>query len=108
MTDTPQSIELPPAHPGRPDVGLAFNAIVVTNTLILDLLEWIGPEPRTASDVLDAWRTSCPRLTVWEDAKDLGLVTRRFVAGRGDLVELTDAGRTALADHRPAGSRDTA
>ena len=32
--------------------------------LILDLLEWIGREPRCYADVIDAWRASCPRLTV--------------------------------------------
>ena len=44
--------------------------------LILDLLEWIGREPRSYADVIDAWRTSCPRLTVWEDAMDRGFAVR--------------------------------
>jgi hypothetical protein len=44
--------------------------------LILDLLEWIGPGPRPYAEVMDAWRTSCPRLTVWEDANDRGYITR--------------------------------
>ena len=39
-------------------------------TLILDLLEWIGPNARPYADVLEAWRKSCPRLPVWEDASD--------------------------------------
>jgi len=38
--------------------------------LVLDFVEWIAKEPRAYADVLDAWRTSCPRLTVWEDAID--------------------------------------
>jgi hypothetical protein len=33
--------------------------------LILDLLEWIGPNPRPYAEVLEAWRTSCPRLAMW-------------------------------------------
>ena len=41
--------------------------------LILDLLEWIGTG-RSYAETMDAWRTSCPRLTVWEDANDRGLV----------------------------------
>lgn len=36
--------------------------------LILDLLEWVGRKERTYQETMDAWRTSCPRLPVWEDA----------------------------------------
>jgi hypothetical protein len=43
---------------------------------MLDFLEWIGPEPRLYADVIEAWRTSCPRRPVWEDAKDRGFVAR--------------------------------
>ena len=39
-----------------------------TDALILDLVEWVAAQPRAYSDVMDAWRTSCPRLPVWEDA----------------------------------------
>jgi hypothetical protein len=42
------------------------------DTLILDLLEWIGPNPRPYAEVLEAWRTSCPSLPVWEAANDQG------------------------------------
>jgi hypothetical protein len=42
--------------------------------LILDLLEWVAAEPRPYAAVMEAWRTSCPRLTVWEDALEQGLV----------------------------------
>ena len=59
--------------------------------LIEDFLEWLDREPRTYADVMDAWRTSCPRLTVWEDAIDRGLVSRER-----DLVVLTEAGRHRL------------
>lgn len=34
------------------------------DALILDLLEWLGPGARPYSEVLDAWRTSCPRLPI--------------------------------------------
>jgi hypothetical protein len=44
--------------------------------LVLDLVEWVATEPRPYADVLDRWRTSCPRLTVWEDALDRGFVKR--------------------------------
>jgi hypothetical protein len=68
--------------------------------LVLDLVQWIAREPRTYAEVIDAWKTSCPRLTVWEDAIDLGYVTRRNVGARGTIVVVTAAGR-ALLDARP-------
>ena len=40
--------------------------------LVRDLVAWIAHEPRCYADVLDAWRTSCPRLPVWEEAVDRG------------------------------------
>ena len=42
--------------------------------LLLDLLEWLDTEPRTYDEVMTAWRSTCPRLTIWEDAQDAGLV----------------------------------
>ena len=68
--------------------------------LVLDFVEWIAKEPRAYADVLDAWRTSCPRLTVWEDAIDRGLVMRKPVAGeRRTRVEVTAAGERFLREH---------
>ncbi len=67
--------------------------------LVLDLVEWIAREPRRYSDVLEAWRTSCPRLTVWEDAVDRGLVARSFTGDRRTMVEVTAAGRRFLREH---------
>jgi hypothetical protein len=64
--------------------------------LVRDLLEWIAARPRTYSEVMDAWRTSCPRLTVWEDANDRGLVIRRSIPGQEPSVELTPLGRRFL------------
>ncbi len=37
-------------------------------------LSWVAARPRTYGDAMDAWRTSCPRLSAWEDAVDDGLV----------------------------------
>jgi len=67
--------------------------------LILDLLEWIGREPRSYADVIDAWRTSCPRLTVWEDAIDRGFAVRQHGGGREVTIRLTEAGRGFLREH---------
>lgn len=59
--------------------------------LIRDLLEWIAKEPRTHAEVMDGWRTSCPRLPVWEEATDHG-----FVARKGRMIEVTPRGRAFL------------
>jgi hypothetical protein len=67
--------------------------------LILDLLEWIGREPRSYADVIDAWRTSCPRLTVWEDAIDRGFAVREHANGREVMIRLTAEGREFLREH---------
>lgn len=76
--------------------------------LILDMMEWISREPRSYADVIDTWRTSCPRLTVWEDAVDRGLVQRRGDGGRNMSVVLTEAGCLFLHEKRvsPLSSRD--
>jgi hypothetical protein len=70
------------------------------DTLILDLLDWIGPDPRPYGDVLEAWRTSCPRLPVWEDANDRGFIVRHFTPGCGALVSVSAAGTQHLNRHR--------
>ena len=69
--------------------------------LILDLLEWIGPRTRAYSEVIEAWRTSCPRLPVWEEANDRGLVERRHGEDQETLVLVTPLGRDFLKRHRP-------
>ena len=65
--------------------------------LILDFLRWVDKEPRPYAEVMDAWRTSCPRLTVWEDAVDRGLVQRKAIEGRGACIVVTTKGLALLA-----------
>src|SRR4051794_28392050 len=72
--------------------------------LILDMLEWLAREPRTYADVIDAWRTSCPRLTVWEDAIDRGFAVREHAKGREVMIALTAAGRAFLREHGRSGA----
>jgi hypothetical protein len=68
--------------------------------LILDLLEWVGRKERTYQETMDAWRTSCPGLPVWEDANDRGLVGTAPADGYS-LVRLTPAGIALLKEQRP-------
>jgi len=70
-----------------------------TDALVLDLVEWIGREPRLYSEVIETWRTSCPRLTIWEDAVDRGYVTRQPGTGRGVCVAITESGAKFLREH---------
>ena len=68
--------------------------------LILDLVEWVARTERTYCETMDAWRTSCPRLTVWEDASGRGLVETTSVNGVR-LVRVTPAGLAFLNEARP-------
>jgi hypothetical protein len=65
------------------------------DSLILDLLEWMGPKPRPYAEVLEVWRTSC--LAVWEDANDRSFVARHHAPGRGALVSVSATGRSTCA-----------
>ena len=66
--------------------------------LTADFLAWLADGPRSYGEVMEAWRTSCPRLTIWEDALDGGLVVRTRAGAEHSMVELTDRGRAFLAD----------
>lgn len=69
--------------------------------LILDLLDWLAAGDRSYEETIDAWRTSCPRLPVWEDATDLGLV-RVERRTDGASVRVTAAGVQFLRSRRHA------
>jgi hypothetical protein len=78
--------------PGRP----------APNALMIELLEWLAARPRTYGEAMEAWRTSCPRMPVWEDALDGGLIRVVFsqdVAMNDAAVHITASGR-ALLDGR--------
>ncbi|MGA8726506.1 MAG: hypothetical protein WB565_15850 [Acidimicrobiales bacterium] len=72
------------------------------DVLILDLLEWVGPTSRPYPEVMDAWRTSCPRLPVWEDAKERGFVSCHRKPGIGEVVSVSETGAEHLRKHRTA------
>ena len=70
--------------------------------LVLDFVEWIAREPRSYSEVIATWRTSCPRLTIWEDAVDRGYVARRPTV-EGLRVTVTEGGARFLREHGRGG-----
>ncbi|MEO8752554.1 MAG: hypothetical protein ABI624_07745 [Casimicrobiaceae bacterium] len=71
------------------------------DALILDLLDWIGPRPRPYAEVIEAWRTSCPRLPVWEEANARGFLDRAHVRGSEVVVAVSPQGKAFLASRRP-------
>jgi D-3-phosphoglycerate dehydrogenase len=74
-------------------------------SLILDLIEWVGRRERSYRETMDAWRTSCPKLPVWEDAAERGLVEATFADGHS-LVRPTSAGLALLEQKRPGAYRE--
>jgi hypothetical protein len=64
-------------------------------SLVLDLLEWLASSERSYEEVMDAWRTSCPRFPVWENAIERKLVAKEHTNGR-TIVKLTSAGLELL------------
>jgi hypothetical protein len=67
--------------------------------LVLDFVEWVAREPRLHAEVVATWRTSCPRLTIWEDAAEAGYVARDTIAGFGLIVAVTEDGERLLREN---------
>jgi len=68
--------------------------------LIAQFLAWLAARPRSYEETMEVWRSSCPRLSVWEDALGAGLVALQPGAARGmrgARVVLTPEGWAALA-----------
>jgi hypothetical protein len=70
---------------------------------MLQFLIWVASRRRTHADVMDAWQSSCPRLSVWEDAMIDGYV--RFAGDLARSVELTPLGRAMLDATAPVPTR---
>ena len=66
--------------------------------LTIQFLDWIANAPRTYGEVMDAWRTSCPRLSIWEDAVIADLVRLDVGSGKQRCVVLTDRGLSLLRE----------
>jgi hypothetical protein len=67
---------------------------------MLQFLTWVANRRRTYAEAMEAWRSSCPRLTVWEDAILDDLVA---VGGGGPgeelEVRLTARGRSLVEEN---------
>lgn len=71
----------------------------VLEPLILGLMKYIGVLGRTYEEVMDDWRTSYPRLAVWEDDSDCGLIDTVHVNGRW-ILRLTPSDLSMLAQRK--------
>jgi len=72
---------------------------VPISALTRDFLSWLAASPRTYGEAMAAWRTSCPRLTIWEDALAEGFIRVAHGTGRSmdqAPVLLTPRGRAVL------------
>ena len=87
------------------------------DALVLDLLDWIGPTPRPYAEVMDAWRTSCPRLPVWEEANRRGFLDHHHHSLSGRTISVSALGlehlhcarvQTAGVGHTAPASVETA
>jgi hypothetical protein len=66
--------------------------------IMIQFLSWVADRPRTYAQTMEAWRTTCPRLSVWEDA-----VVEDLVRIEGELraVILTPRGHAVLRKAQP-------
>ena len=68
-------------------------------TLVHDLVDWVGSSGRPYAEVMEAWKTSCPRLPVWEEARARGLLSCSRDAGGVECGHVTRAGEELLRSH---------
>jgi hypothetical protein len=72
----------------RPDAFDKTVGMSQAPALTVQMLAWLDEQPRSYADALEMWKTSCPRLSIWEDALADGLL-----AVRGGVVTVTPAGK---------------
>ncbi|QYN32340.1 hypothetical protein K1T35_27490 [Pseudonocardia sp. DSM 110487] len=71
-----------------------------TASLLYELLRFVAEGPRSYAEVMEAWRTSCPRLPIWEEATERGLLRRERDESGVPVVRITAAGRAVLLEAR--------
>ena len=81
------------------------SATLLPSRNLVEFLGWVASRRRSYAEAMEAWRTSCPRLSVWEDATaaDLVRVAQANAASQGEaVVQLTERGAAMLGRARPA------
>jgi hypothetical protein len=72
--------------------------------IMIQFLAWMADRPRNYAQTMEAWRSTCPRLSVWEDAIIEGLVQIESNANCSvslRTVCLTPRGSATLAQAEP-------
>jgi hypothetical protein len=72
--------------------------------LTVEFLRWVARAPRSVAEARDAWRSTCPTTSAWEDAIAAGLIAFDGATriGGATLIVLTARGRAVL-DHAERG-----
>src|SRR5215471_9917497 len=90
----------------KQDVRKPFRASAATSekaaaaALTLQFLDFIG-DGRTYGETMEAWRSTCPRMPIWEDAVRDGLVRiENGGAMKSSRNVLTGRGRARLAQSK--------
>jgi hypothetical protein len=72
------------------------DAVQHVQPALIEFLKWVATADRSYEETMDAWRTSCPRFSLWEDASIAGYVVLIRGDERGDVVRLAELGRQLL------------
>ena len=68
--------------------------------LMLEFLSWISDRRRTYTEAMNAWQSTCPRHTIWEDAMIDGYIElKRHQTAQDPEVTLTANGLALLNGH---------
>ena len=70
------------------------------DSLVLDLLAWIGYDFKPYADAMEVWGTACPALPIWEEANRRGFLRQSHDMGSDAVVELSESGKAFLAERR--------
>jgi hypothetical protein len=73
--------------------------------LMLEFLAWVSRRYRTYAEAMEAWQTTCPRHTVWEDAMIDGFIQVESQDHQCEVI-LTARGRAMLEESSKAGRFD--
>jgi hypothetical protein len=93
---------MPPANDGKeaPVMNADRGTAIAAELLTRDFLAWLEFAPRTYAEVMEGWRTSCPRFSIWEDALADDLIQIESAIGKPTAeakITLTERGRAAIA-----------
>ena len=84
--------------PGVDAMGKGIPLETPGMALTFQFLDFVATGTRTYGETMEAWRSSCPRLSVWEDAVRDGLVRiENGGAMKSSRIVLTERGRARLA-----------